>query len=68
MFWLGMACSAAVGVWLELYPEGVLGWLKLAHPSIDVNDSSIWWIPRLIGAFFLVFALFFVLAYPITWR
>src|ERR1700687_2815401 len=37
MFLLGSVCSGAVGVWALLYPEGVLGWVKTAHPSLDVN-------------------------------
>lgn len=67
MFPLGAVCFAAVGIWGILYPEGVLGWAKTAHPNIDVNDSSTWWVPRLIGAFFLVFALMLALA-PHRWR
>jgi hypothetical protein len=53
MFPLVLLCFAAVGLWALLYPEGVLGWVKTAHPGLDVNDSSIWWVPRVIGAFFL---------------
>jgi hypothetical protein len=45
-----------VGSWALLYPQGILGWAKTAHPSIDVDDPSLWWVPRLIGAFFVVFA------------
>ncbi len=63
MFPLMLVCTAAVGTWVLLYPEGVLGWLKTAHPGLDVNDSSIWWVPRLIGAFFLFFVLLLVLAF-----
>ena len=55
MFLLQLVCSGAVGVWALLYPEGVLGWVKTADSDLDVNDSSIWWIPRLIGVFFLFF-------------
>jgi hypothetical protein len=68
MFPLVLFCSGAVGVWALLYPEGILGWAKTAHPSLDVNDSSIWWIPRLIGAFFLVFVLVLALAFGGAWR
>ena len=63
MFPLVLFCSGAVGLWTLLYPEGVLGWAKTAHPSLDVNDSSIWWIPRLIGAFVLFFVLVLALAF-----
>ena len=48
---------AIVGAWALLYPQGVLGWAKTAHPSIDVDDPSLWWVPRLIGGFFVAFAL-----------
>ena len=60
MFPMVIFCFGAVGVWVLLYPEGVLGWVKTAHPSLDVNDCSIWWVPRLIGVVFLFFV-FFVL-------
>jgi len=48
-FRVGHACFAVVGSWAMLYPQGVLGWAKTAHQSIDVDDPSIYWIPRLIG-------------------
>jgi hypothetical protein len=50
-----------VGSWALLYPQGVLGWAKTAHPSIDVDDRALWWVPRLIGGFFLAGALVCVL-------
>lgn len=53
---LMLVSLVAIGVWSIVYPEGVLGWVRTAHPSLDVDDSSIWWVSRLIGAFFLVFA------------
>ena len=62
VFPLVLACFAVVGLWGIVYPESVLGWVKTAHPSLDVNDSSMWWIPRLIGAFFLFFILLLALA------
>jgi hypothetical protein len=52
-FPLLIICFAVVGIWAMLYPQGVLGWAKTAHPSIDVDDRSIWWVPRLIGGFFV---------------
>jgi hypothetical protein len=55
MFVLMIVCTGAISVWLLLYPEGVLGWLNTTRPTINVNDSSIWWVPRLIGAFLLIF-------------
>ncbi len=68
MFLLQLFCFGAFGFWALLYPEGVLGWVKTAHPSLDVNDSSIWWVPRLIGAFFLFFVLVLALAFHVSWR
>ena len=68
MFPLMLVCSGVVGLWALLYPEGVLGWAKTAHPTLDVNDSSIWWIPRLIGAFFLFFVAVLALAFSGRWR
>src|SRR5262249_58773395 len=67
-FPLVLVCFAAVGAWGVIYPEGVLGWAKTAHPGIDVNDSSIWWVPRLIGALFLLFVLVVSLASHGSWR
>jgi hypothetical protein len=51
----GITC-AVVGIWAILYPESVLGWAKTAHPQLDVDDRSLWWVPRLIGAVFLFVA------------
>jgi hypothetical protein len=68
MFPLVLVCFGAVGVWALSYPEGVLGWAKNAHPALDVNDSSIWWIPRLIGAFFLFFVVVLALVFRGSWQ
>ena len=68
VFPVALVCFAVVGIWGVIYPEGILGWAKTACPSIDVNDSSIWWLPRLIGAFFLLFALLVALASRGSWR
>jgi len=51
------------GVWAILYPPGVLGWAKTAHPSIDVEDRSIWWLPRFIGGAFLCLVLVLSIAF-----
>ncbi len=63
VFPLVLVCVGTVGVWVLLYPEGVVGWAKTAHPNLDENDRSIWWIPRLIGAFFLFFVVVLALAF-----
>jgi len=49
----GLVSLALVGAWALLYPQGILGWVKTAHPSIDVDDPSLWSIPRLIGGLFV---------------
>ena len=68
MFPLALVCSSVVGLWALLYPEAVLGWAKTAHPSLDVNDSSTWWISRLVGAFFLFFVVVLAFAFRAAWR
>jgi len=55
----------AVGIWLLLYPEGVLVWVRNAHPTLDVEDKSIWWVPRIIGCVSFVLAIF---AGVVSWR
>jgi hypothetical protein len=67
IFPLVLLCFAVVGLWAMLFPEGVLGWAKTAHPAIDVNDSSMWWLPRLIGAFFLLFVVVLAIAFRGRW-
>ena len=64
---LMLICSGTVGIWALVYPEGVLGWAKTAHPAIDVNDCSMWWLPRLIGEFFLVFVVVLALTFRGRW-
>jgi hypothetical protein len=59
---MGLICSAAMGVWAILYPAGVLGWAKTAHPNLDVEDRSIWWVPRLIGTCFVAVVLWIAVA------
>jgi threonine/homoserine/homoserine lactone efflux protein len=62
---MGFISLLVVGVWSILYPQGVMGWAKTAHPSLNVDDSSLWWVPRLIGCFFLMFAVIIAVA---RWR
>jgi hypothetical protein len=61
---LSIISLAVVGTWTLLYPSGVLSWVKTAHPEIDADDPSLWWVPRLIGAFFLAIAVVIIL----VWR
>lgn len=62
---MGLISLIVVGAWSIIYPQGIMSWAKTAHPSLDVDDSSLWWVPRLIGCFFLVFALLIAVA---AWR
>lgn len=50
-FPLALISLVIVGTWGLLYPHGVLGRAKTAHPTIDVDDPSLWWIARLDGFF-----------------
>jgi len=67
LFPLVLLCFAAMALWAMLYPEGVLGWGKTAHPANDVNDRSIWWLPRLMGAFVLLFVIVLALTFSGRW-
>jgi hypothetical protein len=56
-FPLGLVSFGIVGAFAIVYPQGILGWVKKAHPAIDVVDSSLYFVPRLIGGFLVAFAL-----------
>ena len=56
-FPLVLISFGVVGAWSIFYPQGVLGWAKAAHPGLDADDRSLWWIPRLIGACFVTVVL-----------
>ena len=50
-------CSFLVtGVCALLFPAVIIRWAKTAHPQLDENDESIWWVSRLIGASFVLFS------------
>jgi hypothetical protein len=53
----------SVGLWAVLFPPGVLGWAKGAHRDFDPTDPSLWWLARLIGTAFIVFALVMTIAF-----
>jgi hypothetical protein len=63
---LVLACFAVVGSWAMLYPQGVLGWAKTAHRSINADDSSIYWVPRFIGCCFVLGVL--LITFVGAWR
>jgi len=65
-FPLLLLCVVVVGTWSTLYPQGILGWAKTAHPTIDVEDRSIWWVPRLIGC--CLVALSLLIGFAFVWR
>jgi hypothetical protein len=45
-----------IGLWAVLFPQGVISWVKTAHHQLDETDPALWWLPRLIGTFFMLFA------------
>ena len=45
-----------IGLWAVLFPQGILLWVKAAHPEIDEANPRLWSVPRLIGTFFMLFA------------
>jgi len=44
----------AVGLWTVLYPQGMLGVAKAAHPAVDPKDERLWWGARIIGLVFIL--------------
>lgn len=52
----------AVGLWALLFPPGILGWAKITHGQLDPLDRSIWWIPKFIGAAFMIVSFVLVIA------
>ncbi len=65
-FPIALVCIGLIGLWGLLYPEGPLEWVRMRYPNLDVNDTSKWWVPRLIGTAFLVMAA--LIAFAFTWR
>ena len=53
----------AVGLYSVLFPQGLLGWAKAAHPEIDPTDERLWWVPRCIGICFIVFSVLIVVMF-----
>ena len=51
----------ALGLWSVIVPSGIIGWAKTSHRGLDPSDSSVWWVPRTVGAFFIFFALLLAL-------
>jgi len=45
-----------IGLWSVLFPQDVISWVKAAHRQVDEADPALWWLPRLIGTFFMLFA------------
>jgi hypothetical protein len=43
----------AAGLWTVLYPQGMLGIAKAAHPALDPEDERLWWGARVIGVVFI---------------
>jgi hypothetical protein len=55
----GLFCITffAVGLWAIMFPPGIIGWAKAFHRELDPSDETLWWVPRLLGAGFLIFGL-----------
>ena len=49
---LAIACGLLfmMGVWSLLFPSRLLEWAKPTRVELDPSDSTLWWIPRVIGA------------------
>jgi uncharacterized membrane protein len=45
------------GLWAIMFPPGIIGWAKAAHPELDPWDESMWWIPRLVGSGFIAISI-----------
>ena len=43
-----------IGVWAIVHPEGILGWIKQAHPDLDERDPSAHSVVKFIGAWFII--------------
>jgi hypothetical protein len=46
----------AVGLWAVLFPQGIILWVKTAHPDLDETNPVLWSIPRFVGAAFMLMA------------
>jgi hypothetical protein len=46
----------AVGLWTVLFPQGILLWVKTAHPEIDETNPRLWSVPRFIGGVLMLMA------------
>jgi hypothetical protein len=46
-----------IGLWGIMFPPGIIGWAKAAHPELDPWDESMWWIPRLVGSGFIAISI-----------
>jgi hypothetical protein len=44
-------------LWGIMFPPGIIGWAKAAHPEVDPWDESMWWIPRLVDSGFIAISM-----------
>ena len=53
---LALVCGLLfmMGVWSVLFPARLLQWAKPTSFAIDPSDSTLWWIPRLVGAALII--------------
>jgi hypothetical protein len=53
-----LAIFGLVGAWAIFNPNGIIGWLKQAHPTLDFNNPKVRSVVKFIGAWFIFLSLF----------
>src|SRR5262249_38071426 len=53
---LALVCGLLfmMGVWSVLFPSRLLEWAKPTRFDMDLSDTRLWWIPRLVGATLII--------------
>jgi hypothetical protein len=60
-----LAIFGLVGAWVILRPDGIISWLKQAHPTLDCSDPKVRDVVKFIGAWFIFLSLFSLV---VSWR
>jgi hypothetical protein len=53
-----LAIFGLVGAWAVVNPNGIIGWLKQVHSTLDQNDPQVRSVVKFIGAWFILLSLF----------
>lgn len=53
---------ALIGLWAVVYPAGVIGWAKRAHPILREDDPEVAFYAKFIGVAFVVIIILIFLA------